>query len=51
MLSNRGVVFVALNPGTVSDVVDDIALVGTICGRIEANSLIENLQRRLATSI
>jgi iron complex transport system substrate-binding protein len=49
VLSNRGVVVVALNPKTVSDVVDDIALVGTICGRVaEANGLIENLQRRLS---
>ena len=49
VLQNRGIVVIALNPKTVNDVIDDIALVGTICGKTaEANRLIENLQHRIS---
>ena len=47
-LQNRGIVVVALNPKNVNDIIRDLALVGTICGKVtEANSLVNNLQHRI----
>jgi len=46
-LQNRGVVVLGLNPKTFDDVLRDLALVGTVCGKTsEANRLIQNLQLR-----
>gem|GEM_PF-359337 len=47
-LQSRGIVVVALNPKNVNDIIRDLALVGTISGKVtEANSLVSNLQHRI----
>jgi hypothetical protein len=47
-LQSRGLVVVALNPKNVNDIIRDLALVGTICGKVtEANNLVNNLQHRI----
>jgi len=48
-IQDRGIVVISLNPKNTNDVVHDLALVGTACGRASAaDKIINDLQRRLS---